>query len=395
VACYAVAAVRQFLDATGAPAIQLELSDADSRVSAVVTAAEPLDWLRAGGYVGIRGTVEFVAGQPRIRVDALSPLRVALDDLSLFLPRSPRDQHELEAQLTAAIDSVREPALHALLVRVLGPDRETGRGFRLAPAATRNHHAYLGGLLEHTLSVTRLCDSLASHYGVDVDRDLLITAALLHDVGKVREIGAQVGFPYTDEGRLLGHILLGLRMIEEAAARVHIEPARLLLLQHLIASHQGRYEWQSPREPRILEAIILHYVDDLDAKVHHAQTLLHAVEAGWTDYDRAMGRELLRHQPAAIAAPPKQPAASRAVAAPGRKRERANRGNGKKKPGARASRAARKGAGKNAARRRRPERPADATTPAGGSAVFIDRDTLDLFAQENQRGPARLGAEAS
>src|SRR5512146_2333005 len=146
------------------------------------------------------------------------------------------------------------------------------------------------------------CSLMAEHYWPAVDRDLLVAGALLHDVGKVREIGTQAGFPYTDEGKLLGHILLGLQMVADVAKDVpELSDERLMLLQHLVASHQGRYEWQSPREPRILEGLILHYCDDLDAKMNQALGLIAGVERGWTPHDRAFGRDFMRHVPGAAA----------------------------------------------------------------------------------------------
>jgi 3'-5' exoribonuclease len=298
---------------------------------------------------------------------------------------------------------------------MLGADTEIGRGFRLAPAATRNHHACLGGLFEHTVSVARLCDFAADHYGGMIDRDLLITAALLHDVGKIREIGARAGFPYTDEGRLLGHILLGLQMTGDAARDIGLEPATRLLLEHLIASHQGRYEWQSPREPRIIEAFVLHHIDDLDAKVDHARILLDTVDAGWTDYDRSLRRELLKHT-AADSTPQSSPGgagAPPAVQTPVGLEQKRDEG-----PAAHASgRTARKKSTRKkavpgkAARKKRPSKkarkksrtkkpatkkspspapatPAEepATEPPRRAAIiepgvpgFIDTDTLDLF----------------
>src|SRR5690606_36222050 len=198
----------------------------------------------------------------------------------------------------ALIASVRDRGLRALLRRMLDRDSETGRAFRRAPAAKRNHHAYLGGLLEHTLSVATACDLLARHYGGEVDRDLLVAGALLHDIGKVRELVTDTGFPYSDEGRLLGHILLGLQMVEAEAAAVPELPAeRRLLLLHLIASHHGRYEWQRPRRPKILEGLILHAVDDLDAKLHQVTRLRADVERGWSEDDGNFAREFFRHRP--------------------------------------------------------------------------------------------------
>jgi 3'-5' exoribonuclease len=255
-----------------------------------------LDLLRPGMYVGVRGRIERYQEERQLRIEEIAPLRVDLDDLVLFLPRSARGAEHMDAELGAAIASVEDDGLRALLHSLLGAGTDTGHAFRLAPAAKQNHHAYLGGLLEHTLSVVRVCDLLAGHYGAAIDRDLLITGALLHDLGKVREIGARAGFPYTDEGKLLGHILIGLQMVSDAAATLpSLHSSRRLLLQHLIASHQGRYEWQSPREPRTIEALVLHYADDLDAKLNQAGALLDAVPFGWTAYDRSFARDFLKH----------------------------------------------------------------------------------------------------
>jgi 3'-5' exoribonuclease len=217
-------------------------------------------------------------------------------DLGLFMPRCPRDPAELDAQLTDLMASVKEESLRKLLRHLLGPKSETGQWFRQAPAAKRNHHAYVGGLLEHTVSVTRLCAGMASHYGTIVDRDLLVTGALLHDIGKVAEIAVEAGFPYTTAGKLLGHILLGLEMVHDAGRRLDVPESRLRLVEHLIAAHQGRYEWQSPREPHTLEALILHYADDTDAKVQQAIDLVRGSDEGWTDYSRSFGREFFKHE---------------------------------------------------------------------------------------------------
>jgi 3'-5' exoribonuclease len=280
-------------DARDDGSLHLVLADARERIEARLDDAGLADWVRPGIYVGVRGNVD--AGRGLVVLHDIAPVRVTLDELPLFLPGSSRELAEMDVDLAAAIASVEDPRLRALLDTILAPESEAGQGFRLAPAATRNHHAHLGGLLEHTLSVAAICHHLALHYGDAIDRDLLMTGALLHDVGKVREIGAQAGFPYTDEGRLLGHILLGLRMVRSAAARLEIPADRLLLLEHLIASHQGRYEWQSPREPRILEGLILHYADDLDAKMAMAQTAMTGVDSGWSERDRVQNREWLRH----------------------------------------------------------------------------------------------------
>jgi 3'-5' exoribonuclease len=298
VACYSIQSLHVGRTRSDAPFLKLQLTDCYGRVEARMWDGVDavLDLLRPGMYVGVRGRIERYQEERQLRIEEIAPLRVDLDDLVLFLPRSARGAEHMDAELGAAIASVEDDGLRALLHSLLGADTDTGHAFRLAPAAKQNHHAYLGGLLEHTLSVVRVCDLLAGHYGAAIDRDLLITGALLHDLGKVREIGARAGFPYTDEGKLLGHILIGLQMVSDAAATLpSLHSSRRLLLQHLIASHQGRYEWQSPREPRTIEALVLHYADDLDAKLNQAGALLDAVPFGWTAYDRSFARDFLKH----------------------------------------------------------------------------------------------------
>jgi 3'-5' exoribonuclease len=303
-ACFSVMQASVGRTRNDKPYLRLQLADCygtiEARMWDDVEAATSV--VRTGAYIGVRGCLETYQNQRQLRVDAASPLRVELDDLVLFLPRSARGADLMDAELAALIHSISDPGLSQLLAALLAPASDTGQAFRLAPAAKQNHHAYLGGLLEHTLSVARLCDTLADHYGTALDRDLLVAAALLHDIGKVREIGARAGFPYTDEGKLLGHILIGMQMVADAARGVpQLGENRLMLLQHLIASHQGRYEWHSPREPRTLEALVLHYADDLDAKFNQAGALLDAVNAGWTAYDRSFARDFLKHQPPAAA----------------------------------------------------------------------------------------------
>ncbi len=297
VACYSV--VRSSLATTkqDKPYLRLELSDLHGTIEARVwesaerfaATAEP------GSYVGVRGRVEYFQEQPQINIEHLESIQVAPDDLGLFMPRSPRDPVEMDAELTDLVASVKNTALRKLLRALLGPRTETGEWFRQAPAASRHHHAYVGGLLEHTLSVTRLCSSMADHYGSIIDRDLLITGALLHDIGKTREIATRAGFPYTSQGKLLGHILLGIEMVHDVGRQIGVPEERLRLVEHLIAAHQGRYEWQSPREPQTLEALLLHYADDTDAKMQQAIDLVRASADGWTDYSRSFRREFLKH----------------------------------------------------------------------------------------------------
>ncbi|MGH7443400.1 MAG: 3'-5' exoribonuclease YhaM family protein, partial [Longimicrobiales bacterium] len=256
-ACYFLVSVQTLRTKADKPYLRLQLQDVHGALEGRVweMAEQIAASLRDGIYVGVRGRVEVFNGERQLKVEEVAQISVGLDDLEHFMPRSPRDPEIMDRELAEWIASVDDAPLRELLEHMLGAGTDIGSGFRLAPAAKFNHHAYLGGLIEHTLSIVSVCDMLARHYQPHIDRDLLIAGALLHDVGKVREIGARAGFPYTDEGKLLGHIVLGMQMIADAAADVPaLSSQRLTLLQHLVASHQGRYEWQSPREPRTLEA---------------------------------------------------------------------------------------------------------------------------------------------
>ncbi|HET7460829.1 MAG TPA: HD domain-containing protein [Longimicrobium sp.] len=299
--CYLVADKQRKETRAAKPYLHLILADRTGTIEAKVwDDAERLDTLFAAeDVVGIRGRTSTYNGKLELTLTVVQPVEIGDDDLELFVPSSPRDRNVMGKELDLLVETVGDPALRLLLQRMTGRRTITGKQFRLHPAAKRNHHAYLGGLMEHSLSVAKSCDALCAHYqkqGARVDRDLLLTGALLHDVGKVRELSSGRTIAYTDEGQLLGHILIGLQMVTREAEQVPgIDAQRLLHLQHLIASHQGRHEWASPKVPHTLEAVILHYADDLDSKMNPAMQLLSSVgEGGWTGYDRSLDRSLFQ-----------------------------------------------------------------------------------------------------
>ncbi|HEX7051642.1 MAG TPA: HD domain-containing protein [Longimicrobiales bacterium] len=352
-ACYCIESKLLARTRDGQPYLRLQLCDRSGAIEGRIwdDAAAVDAMVDAGTFVGIRGRLQSFRGQRQLKIEEIARIDVAPDEWDLFLPRSPHDLPALEAELDARIAGMTDAPLRTLLARLLGADTETGAAFRRAPAAKRNHHAYVGGLLEHTLSVARLCDALARHYGEAIDRELLEAGALLHDIGKIREIASTGGFPYTDEGKLLGHIILGIQMVREAAAAVpDLSEERRLLLLHLVASHQGKYEWQSPRIPMILEALILHAVDDLDAKFHQARGLIEAVERGWTRYDGAFGRDFFRHRTAA--APTVEPPGAESA------------GSGKAPP---------PGKGRTSTRERKPAEQRERRPPRGDVRADPDR----------------------
>lgn len=302
VARYIVLECRKLLTKANQPYLKLSLGDRTGTIDGMVW--EDADrWATVcvpKSVIAVRGQVSLYQNRPQLRVlDVRAVEEPTAADLEQLIPASPRDRDEMERELDARIASIRDRGFRGLLKRCLGRDTELGRAFRAHPAATRNHHAYLYGLLEHSLSVAGVCDHLADHYkdqGVQLDRELLLTGALLHDIGKVRELDPPPGAAYSTRGRLIGHIVLGMQIVAEEGGRVQaLDEERLLLLQHLIASHQGKPEWDSPREPQILEALILHHADDLDAKLNRVNTMLAKVEpGGWTEMDRNLGRAFFR-----------------------------------------------------------------------------------------------------
>ena len=157
------------------------------------------------------------------------------------------------------------------------------------------HHAYIGGLLEHTLSVCRLCMVISELYP-QVDREILLVGAIFHDLGKAWELNAGIQRDYTDPGRLLGHILLGVEILEPFLVKTELPPGLKLHLKHLLISHHGEYAYGSPRRPKTVEALILHYADNLDAKVNMTSLLVDALPEGdsWTPYQRSLERQMFR-----------------------------------------------------------------------------------------------------
>jgi 3'-5' exoribonuclease len=186
--------------------------------------------------------------------------------------------------------------LRGLLEAMLG-DPEISRRYKTAPAAKQIHHAYLGGLIEHVLSLCKLAALTASHYRM-IDQDLLLTGVVLHDIGKIYELSYERGFSYTTEGQLLGHISIAMRMVSDKLARMPDFPPRLrMLVEHMILSHHGRLEFGSPKVPQFPEAMLLHYLDDLDSKMECMRVMVdrdRLVEGYFTGYSSSMERSILK-----------------------------------------------------------------------------------------------------
>lgn len=213
-------------------------------------------------------------------------------DLREFAPASKSDLDDMFGQVTAFIERVRNSHLKNLL-EAFFQDQTIVEGFKHAPAAKGFHHVYVGGLLEHTLSVVRLLDRVADHYDF-VDRDLLLTGGILHDIGKTRELSCGPIIEYTDMGRLVGHIVIGVEMLDAKIALLGDFPEHLAMeLRHIILSHHGILEYGSPKRPKTLAALIIHFIDDMDAKVNAFQGFIESTaddESGWTPFHRLFER---------------------------------------------------------------------------------------------------------
>ena len=209
------------------------------------------------------------------------------DDITNLLPKGNFNEKEYITRLQNLIKTVRNPGLRALLETIFSG--AVYDKFIMNPAGMRMHHAYIGGLLQHSVDVAGIAIALAEQIG-NVDKDLVVAGALLHDIGKLREISSQIGFPYTNEGRLLGHITMSVMMVQEAAAKLKLPQARLEQLQHILLSHHGDNEKGSPVVCATKEAFIVHYADEIDAIMNQFET--YDDKSPW-EFNKMMQRYLL------------------------------------------------------------------------------------------------------
>jgi 3'-5' exoribonuclease len=283
--------------------LQLELRDRTGAMSARMwNAGEHLfRSFEAGDFLLVKAKVQLFQGALQMILSHLERAEAEKVDMGDFLPHTEQDVSKLFERLRSILMRVANPHLRALVECFLMDD-DFVRRFCQAPAGVRNHHAYIGGLLEHVVTLLDAADRVLPLYP-DVDRDLLLLGIFLHDIGKVRELSYQKVFAYTDEGQLIGHLVIGVEMLNEKAAQVpdltgEPFPAELLLrLKHMILSHHGSYEFGSPKLPMTPEAIALHCLDNLDAKVH---TFTRDVRedrnqaSAWTPFNQSLQRRLFK-----------------------------------------------------------------------------------------------------
>ena len=285
---------------TGGNYLSLALSDKTGEVEAKiwdnVELVEPT--FARDDFVKVKGAVQLYQNRPQLTVHKLKRLEDREVDLADFFPRSARDPEEMWRELQEMVAAIGKPPLRALLHQILS-NTEIVERLKLAPAAKSLHHAYLGGLLEHILSLCRLTKLVVQNYP-GIDQDLVITGVVLHDLGKIYELSYTRSFTYTTEGQLLGHMILELEILHKALAGLPDFPRPLqTLLEHLIISHHGQYEFGSPKLPMFPEALLLHYLDDLDSKLQNMDSILKRDQAfggEWTRYLPSLGRPLLDTQ---------------------------------------------------------------------------------------------------
>ena len=278
--------------------ISMILQDRTGSVSARVwdNASEFYDSFKANDVIKVDGAVELYNREMQLVVRRLRASEPEEIELSEFVSHSAHDIDEMFLELCSFIESIENPHLKGLL-EAFFKDEEFIKEFKASPAARNIHHVCVGGLLEHTLSTARICEYLTTHYE-NLDADLLITMAILHDIGKVKELEISPSINYTEEGNLLGHIIIGIQMIDEKTGQMPGFPPKLLtLIEHMILSHHGQSDWGSPRPPMFLEAEILHRADDLDVKVDIITRALSEdrdSDSSWTAYQRTLERILYK-----------------------------------------------------------------------------------------------------
>ena len=287
------AAVRK--DSRGAPYLSLKLVDRTGSVDARMWGRLPDDLVQeipGPAYVEVEGQAHEYRGTLQVKLDRLRVMgkeEVAEED---YLPATEQDRRTLAAELEEAGRDLQNEDLRQLF-ELMVSDASFWEAFCQAPAAKGMHHARIGGLLEHSVNCLRIARGLAEIY--PVDRDLLLFGAIFHDVGKVRELSwGTGGFAYTTEGRLLGHVVLGERLVSGYIAMLPGFPEELALrISHLLVAHQGETEYGSPERPKTLEALLVHLIDNLDARAAmYVETTTNVSPGGWSHHENPLGRAL-------------------------------------------------------------------------------------------------------
>ena len=258
--------------------------------------ADAVDCFEQDDFLKIRGLINKYSNRYQLTIHKCRRMEDAEIEYADYLPKTNKDVDELWRTVCEYVASFQNEYLRALLEAFIG-DPQIAEAYRQAPAAKSLHHAFIGGLLEHVVSLMKLCETVAPLYP-QINRDLLLTGAFLHDIGKIYELNYQRSFSYSTKGQLLGHMIIELEMLHEKISLVpNFPPDLKVLIEHLIISHHGKYEFGSPKLPMFPEALMLHYLDDLDSKMESMRAHFEREsEAEWTSYNGSLGRTLLNSE---------------------------------------------------------------------------------------------------
>ena len=277
--------------------LNVTLSDKTGTIKGVVW--DNVDQIAAGitsgDFAHVNGSVSEYKGTLQVVIKKMSPVSPDVIDPSDFLPQTSRDIEGMFERLIKITETITTDYLKAL-IDAFFKDKKFVNKFKTAPAAKKMHHAYIGGLLEHTLSMVSLADKISGHYS-GIDRDLLLSGTILHDIGKIDEFEYQFKIDYSDKGRLLNHIVIGLKMVDDKLSGIEHFPAdQMLLLKHLIVSHHGTREFGSPEPPKTIEAVLLNYIDEIDSKVNGIRDFIASEDPDetWTSYHRLLERHFYK-----------------------------------------------------------------------------------------------------
>src|SRR5437773_3729538 len=282
---------------TGEPYLALTLGDRSGHVEAKMwdNVEDAIDVFDQDDFIKLKGLLNKYKNRSQITIHKLRRLGDSEVDFADYLPKTTKDIGELWQTVAAYVTNFQDPCLKAL-VEAFMSDPEIAEAYRNAPAAKTLHHAFIGGLLEHVVSLFRSCDLMCRNYP-NINRDLLLTGAFLHDIGKIHELTYNRAFSYTTRGQLLGHMVIVLEMLQAKLALVPDFPDELkTLVEHLIISHHGQYDFGSPKLPMFPEALMLHYLDDLDSKMEAMRAHFEresTLDGPWTSYNASLGRPLL------------------------------------------------------------------------------------------------------
>ena len=293
---------------SGEPYLALTLGDRTGQIEAKMwdNVEEAIDIFEQDDFIKVKGLLNKYKNRFQITIHKVRKLGDSEVDYSDYLPKTTKDIGELWQTLASFVASFQNPHLKAL-VEAFMSDPDIAEAYRSAPAAKTLHHAYIGGLLDHVVSLFRSCDLICRNYP-QINRDLLLTGAFLHDIGKIHELTYNRSFSYTTRGQLLGHMIIELEMLQEKLRQIPGFPEQLkVLVEHLIISHHGEYEFGSPKLPMFPEALMLHYMDDLDSKMESMRAQFEREpdsEEGWTGYNPSLGRPLLNSTKFVARTPP-------------------------------------------------------------------------------------------